>query len=271
MNVPFFSIVTICFNSEKTIERTIVSVLSQDYDNYEYIIIDGASTDNTLHIVNAYVKRPEYKHKMRVFSEKDNGIYDAFNKGCKKSVGKYIWLVNSDDYIESNALSIVYNKIKQEKEPYPIISGGLRFIYSNGMPDQVAIMTKERAIVRYRQASIGINHPATLVPKDTYERIGYYDDRYRIMADMDWFRRAYESNERFLWIDDILTNMTEGGVSTTLHLRQLCSDRWLYTKKFYHTPFKRINAYYKWFNLYLRGIIKLWLKKTLFALSFKKS
>ena len=266
---PFFTIVTVCWNSDKTISRTIESVLGQNFKDYEYVIVDGGSTDGTIDIIKAY--EPRFEGRLKYSSEPDKGIYDAFNKGIERATGKYIWLVNSDDYIESNALSIVYNKIKQEKEPYPIISGGLRFIYSNGMPDQVAIMTKERAIVRYRQASIGINHPATLVPKDTYERIGYYDDRYRIMADMDWFRRAYESNERFIWIDDILTNMTEGGVSTTLHLRQLCSDRWLYTKKFYHTPFKRINAYYKWFNLYLRGIIKLWLKKTLFALSFKKS
>lgn len=269
MNIPFFSIVTICFNSEKTIERTIVSVLSQDYDNYEYIIIDGASTDNTLNIVNAYANRPEYMHRFRVYSEKDNGIYDAFNKGCKKANGKYVWLVNSDDYIESNALSIVYQKILSEGEPYPIISGSLRFNYSNGMPPHISKKNKENAHQLYKMANMGINHPATLVPKDTYERIGYYDERYKIMADMDWFRRAYESDERFLWIDEILTNMSEGGVSTSLHLKVLVKDRWLYTKKFYHTRIERGVAFLKWLDIYFRGQLKLFLRKFSYTINKK--
>lgn len=259
--IPFFSIVTVCYNSERTIERTIMSVLSQDYDDFEYIIIDGASNDNTLKIVHKYADDHRYKNKFRVYSEKDKGIYDAFNKGCKKAVGKYIWLVNSDDFIEPNALSTIYNKIQFEKEPYPIISGSLRFVYTNGMPGYINVMTKEKAKVRYQQANIGINHPATLVPKDTYERIGYYDDRYKIMADMDWFRRAYESNERFIWIDDILTNMREGGVSTTLNFKLLFKDRWLYTTKFYPTFSSKIVAFFDWFLLYLRGIVKLQLMK----------
>ena len=86
------SIITVCYNSEKTIERTIRSVLSQNYKNYEYIVIDGNSTDNTLKIIN------KYRKKIDIFkSEKDRGIYDAINKGIKHSSGSIISILHSDD------------------------------------------------------------------------------------------------------------------------------------------------------------------------------
>ena len=89
---PFFTIVTVCWNSEKTIERTICSILAQDFSDYEYIIVDGGSTDNTLEIVKKYKK--EFCGRLKYKSESDRGIYDAFNKGIKRAAGKYIWLVN---------------------------------------------------------------------------------------------------------------------------------------------------------------------------------
>ena len=89
MKYPFFSIVTVCYNSDKTIEQTIRSVLAQTYQDFEYIVIDGASTDNTLNIVKRYSEKVEYKNKIRVYSEKDKGIYDAFNKGCRKAKGTF--------------------------------------------------------------------------------------------------------------------------------------------------------------------------------------
>lgn len=80
------SIITVCYNSEKTIEMTIKSVLSQTYSNYEYLIIDGKSTDNTLNIVRKYKKY--FKGKLKIISEKDNGLYDAMNKGIKMYLKK---------------------------------------------------------------------------------------------------------------------------------------------------------------------------------------
>ena len=104
---PLFSIITVCYNSQKTIERTIKSVLHQDFQDYEYIIIDGSSTDGTVEIIKKY--EPLFCGRMRWISEPDTGIYDAFNKGIRCSKGKLTWLVNSDDYIEKNALSVISN------------------------------------------------------------------------------------------------------------------------------------------------------------------
>ena len=91
------SIITVCYNSASTIEDTIKSVLAQKYDNYEYLIIDGLSKDNTLDIVKKYESK--FKGKMKVISEKDKGLYDAMNKGIKLATGDIIGIINSDDVL----------------------------------------------------------------------------------------------------------------------------------------------------------------------------
>ncbi len=96
---PKVSIVTPCLNSEKTIRDTIESVLYQTYKNIEYIIVDGSSTDNTVKIIKEYL--PKFHGRMKFVSEKDNGIYNAMNKGIKMSSGNIIGIINSDDYYEN--------------------------------------------------------------------------------------------------------------------------------------------------------------------------
>ena len=116
----FISIVTVVFNGEKTIERTLQSVLNQQFDDYEYIIQDGGSTDKTIEIVESY--RDQFGDKLKVYSELDKGIYDAMNKGIKHSLGDYIWLVNADDWITDDALDIVYSTVLQKNLDNCIIS-----------------------------------------------------------------------------------------------------------------------------------------------------
>ncbi|HRP58868.1 MAG TPA: glycosyltransferase family 2 protein, partial [Vicingus sp.] len=108
---PKVSIITVCYNSEKTIEDTIKSVANQSYPNIEYIVIDGGSTDNTLAIID------KYKDKIStVISEKDHGIYDAINKGIKLATGDIIANLNSDDfYIDSDVITDVVATFENEK------------------------------------------------------------------------------------------------------------------------------------------------------------
>ena len=97
------SIITVCFNSEKTIRDTIESVLNQTYGEVEYIVVDGLSKDNTVQIANEYRQRFADKgYRYTVISEKDNGIYDAMNKGIRSASGEIIGIINSDDYFTSN-------------------------------------------------------------------------------------------------------------------------------------------------------------------------
>ena len=105
-NQPQFSIITICYNSSATIERTIKSVLAQTFTDYEYIIVDGGSKDSTLDIVKKY--EPLFDGRMKWKSEPDKGIYDAMNKGISRSSGTIIGIVNSDDWLEADALESAF-------------------------------------------------------------------------------------------------------------------------------------------------------------------
>src|SRR5574344_1548295 len=133
MNKNLFSIITISYNSERTIERTLQSILSQTFTNYEYIIIDGASSDQTLDIIKKY--EPLFKGRMKWKSESDKGIYNAMNKGIKCSNGKVIGICNSDDWLEPNALEILDKYIEENQidvESEAVLSGWMIFHYEDG-------------------------------------------------------------------------------------------------------------------------------------------
>ncbi len=98
------SIITVSFNSEKTIERTVKSVISQTYKNLEYIIVDGGSGDKTVDIIKGYSEKYDF---ISYTSEPDNGIYDAMNKGIERAGGEIIGIINSDDWYEENAVAII--------------------------------------------------------------------------------------------------------------------------------------------------------------------
>lgn len=230
---PLFSIVTVCYNSEKTISRTIESILAQTFTDYEYIIVDGMSKDKTLDIINQY--EPLFKGRMKIKSEPDKGIYNAFNKGIQRAIGKYIWIVNSDDFIEPNALIQISLLIKKfPKYHLPIISASMNFINLNGEISNKYISNEEFCKSAYETFNMGLIHPATLVPKKIYESIGLFDENFSIMADIDWFRRAYDKQIPILFSDNIITNMCYGGISTTAKFNKFYNDR----KLLYHKHVK---------------------------------
>lgn len=130
-NQLLFSVVTICYNSAQTIERTIKSVLAQTYTNFEYIIVDGGSTDSTLEIVKKY--EPLFAGRLKWKSEPDHGIYDAMNKGILRSNGDIIGIVNSDDWLDADALLNVYDSfVSNNKDENCLYCGGIVY-HKNGM------------------------------------------------------------------------------------------------------------------------------------------
>lgn len=245
MNKPLFSIATPCWNSATTIERTIKSILDQEYKNYEYIIIDGGSTDGTLDIIKKY--EPLFEGRMHWKSERDKGLYDAFNKGVERSNGVYCWNVNADDYMEPGALQKMADFIESNNwDTLPVISGGLNFVSESGSLISTQIPTGERLEHAYKNDYIGVPHPATLVPKEMYNRHGVFDIFYKIIGDADWYHRVYAAGEKFVFVDFVVTNMSDGGVSNLFIYKRSLRDRIHYLKKFYPNPITRFIHWAKW-------------------------
>ena len=174
------SVITVCYNSENVIERTIQSVVNQTFDDFEYIIIDGASTDKTLEIVD------KYRDKIsKIISEKDNGIYDAMNKGISNASGDYIMFLNADDtLLHENVLKLVSEKMNDNKALY---YGDLIFLEkSTGKLNN----RKQNNVNNIYLCGGMLFHPTIFASKKLFEKIGNFDTQYRIVADYDWIIRA---------------------------------------------------------------------------------
>lgn len=198
-----FSIITVCFNSERTIEQTLKSMLNQSFQDYEYIIVDGASTDGTMEIVRKF--QPLFKDKMKVISEPDAGIYDAMNKGIRMSTGEIVGIVNSDDYYEEDALENVSKAYTGED--YEVIYGLLRQV-KNGQ--EVMVYSKNPEFLEQSM----IAHPSCFVTRKLYEKYGIYSLKYPYSADYEFMLRIRKSEEiKFTGIYQILSNFSIDGVS----------------------------------------------------------
>lgn len=197
------SIITICKNAELTIERTIRSVLNQTYAEVEYIIIDGASTDSTMNIVNKYSTSIS-----KIISETDHGIYDAMNKGIKNSSGEVIGLINADDWYELDTIQKVVEAFKCND--VGIVHGNVELVWSDGKTE--AAKTDELCKLWY---SMVVRHPATFVRRKVYEKMGLFDDSFKIAGDYDFILRCYANGIKFLYLDEILTHFSMSGVSNT--------------------------------------------------------
>ncbi len=228
-----FSIITVSFNSAKTIERTIKSILGQSNKDYEYIIVDGNSKDETMTIVKHY--EPLFEGRVRWVSEPDTGIYNAMNKGIQMAKGDIIGILNSDDWLEPNSLSTIKELIEKKgingKEKF-VITGGMMFHYSNGTK-QVISRNIKQFISGAKIYDMYLNHPATWVSSAAYAETGYFDENIKIMADNDLMIRLLKNNVDFYFISNVLTNMSDGGVSNKFSFARL-NDRkiiiWKYEK-----------------------------------------
>ena len=199
------SLITVCFNSESTIKDTLESVLKQTYTNYEYLIIDGLSKDSTLDIVKSY--EDKFDGKLRVISEKDNGLYDAMNKGIRLAKGDIIGILNSDDILANR---YVFQSIIENISEYD-------GIYSNMlMLDEK--LDKPYRLIKSRPVSKKMGwhmpHPTLYLKRDVYNKYGGFNLNYRIAADFDFMLRIIKSDLKFKYLDEYFVYMRSGGVST---------------------------------------------------------
>lgn len=239
------SIITVCYNSSKTIRKTFDSVLHQTYPHIEYIVVDGLSTDGTVEIIKEY--EPLFHGRMRWISEKDNGIYDAMNKGIRITEGELIGIINSDDYYEPDAVECMINAMTGDK--YQILYGAMR-TWKDGEEESISISSHR--FLRDRM----INHPTCFVTKDVYEDFGYYDTRYSSVADYDFMLRMSERKEViFKPVYEVIANFALGGMCSTgeayMELVRLQKEREIISDREY----KRIVRKDKLFRIYqcIRG------------------
>lgn len=250
---PKFSIITITFNSEKTIERTLNSVLSQTFKDYEYIIVDGASKDRTMDIVRKY--EPLFEGRMKWKSEPDTGIYNAMNKGIMRSSGEIIGIVNSDDWLAEDALQIVANEIDNNNARNKIVTGDMLFHYEDGST-QYFKTSYERYVHYAKKYRMGLNHPATFVPKCIYDQIGLFDEDYKLFADADFIIRCYEANVGIVFVNKVLSNMSDGGASNASISKKELNDSLLkYKKRCHSKPEYFLFATRCFFDWLFKGLI----------------
>lgn len=202
MKKPIISIVTICFNSVFTVEETIQSVLGQEYEALDYVIIDGGSTDGTLDIIERYRSQLGYFR-----SEPDKGISDAFNKGILHAKGELIAIINSDDILLPGALEKVAEAYEEGVDIYR---------------GNVIIRNKETGFTGRDIPSmkfplmpffVNVDHQGTFVTAAAYRRWGMYDLNFRYMMDHDFLARCYQGGARFKYVPADVAEFRLGGVS----------------------------------------------------------
>lgn len=205
------SIITVCYNSEKTIERTLDSVINQVYIPKEYIIVDGLSSDRTLEIIDSY-KVPFVKKgiNLKVVSEKDRGLYDAMNKGVQMASQKWIHFLNSDDYyVNQYVLSSMTQFLSEAKED--IVYGAI--IKERNGVQKTALEIRENKLKINMLFGCPIAQPATFY-RSTNLKNYPFDISYKISADYKQFVEMIRDKIRFKYVPYFIAIFGETGVSS---------------------------------------------------------
>lgn len=207
------SIITVTFNSGATVKDTIESVLRQEYDNYEYLVIDGGSKDNTVNIIREY--EPKFGGRMKWVSEKDKGMYDGINKGIRMATGDVVGIINSDDFYHRTDIFDIINKAFEENKDVQAIYGDVRFVHPDNLEKTVRYYSsKHWRPWRFRFGFMPA-HPTFFTYKENFEKYGYYQYDYHIAADYELLIRHLYTNKgpaKYVPID--FMKMRTGGRST---------------------------------------------------------
>lgn len=203
------SIITVVYNNEKTINEAMQSVLSQTYSDIEYVIIDGKSKDNTVSLIN------DYKEKLGYFiSEKDNGLYDAMNKGILACTGDVIGILNSDDlYQDSGVIAAVMEQFINDAE-LDILYADLVYVKKD---DTNKVVRKWKTKSYYSTFFENANvppHPALFVRNKVYENVGLFDLQYKLAADYELMLRMFKKHEfKSKYFNKLVIKMRLGGAT----------------------------------------------------------
>lgn len=201
------SIITVCFNSEKTIKGTIESLVSQDSKNIEYIIIDGSSTDGTKKIIEKYKKYIDI-----MISEKDEGIYDAMNKGVRNATGDYIYFLNADDRFYNNKVIInVERELVIHDNPDYLYGGVICRNIFGGQSENVFL--REISGISFKKGQ-NIKHQSLFVKRELFNELGFFNTEYKVNADYEWECRLLVNKCRGQFMNLIVAYYNQTGYSS---------------------------------------------------------
>lgn len=212
------SIITTCYNREATIRGAIESILSQDYSNIEYIVVDGASKDNSMSIIN------EYRDRITtIICEPDSGMYEAINKGLRVATGNIVGLLHSDDFLyATNTISRIVAKFDKTQAD---------FIYGNGIfvdIEDTSCIVRNWISGTYSKNKVRRGwlplHPTVYIRRECFSKWGLYDEGFKIAADSDFLvRYLYETNIKVAYLNEYIIKMRMGGLSTD---RKKMKEKW---------------------------------------------
>ncbi|MDX2426194.1 MAG: glycosyltransferase family 2 protein [Cycloclasticus sp.] len=237
---PLISVVTVVFNGEKYLEQTINSVVNQSYNNIEYIVIDGGSTDGTVDIIKRHEHAIDYW-----LSEPDEGIYNAMNKGANLCTGEYIAFLNADDWYNLDTVESVVQRITK----------GTDFLFGNilmyrSSTDYIEFKSNLANYKKY----MPFGHPSLFLKRDLALELGF-DEQYRTIADYDLVLRLIEGEYQYTYIDEPLANYRVGGASSFdlygEHFRLYCNHfglvvaTWHIVLRLYDKSFMRLKKFIK--------------------------
>lgn len=207
------SIITVTYNSAATVRDTMESVLKQAYKDYEYLVIDGGSKDNTVDIIKEY--EPKFGGRMRWISEKDKGMYDGINKGIRMATGDVVGIINSDDFYHRTDIFEQINKAFEENKGIQAIYGDVRFVHPDNLDKTVRYYScKHWRPWRFRFGFMPA-HPTFFTYKENFEKYGYYQYDYHIAADYELLiRHLYTNHVPAKYVPVDFMKMRTGGRST---------------------------------------------------------
>ena len=208
------SLITVTYNSGKTLSTTLDSVLAQTHPNIEYIIVDGASKDNTVDVIKEY--EPRFKGTLKWVSEPDKGIYDAMNKGICMATGDAVGILNSDDFFTTNdVLQLVADTFKLNKE-IDAVYGDVHYVNPDNL--QKCVRYYSSKVFKRNLMKLGFMpaHPTFYMKKECFEQYGMYKTDYQIAADFEFLLRViYKGGISMLYLPVDMVTMRMGGVSTS--------------------------------------------------------
>lgn len=197
------SIIVATYNADSTLERALNSVLNQNFQNWECVIVDGASKDHTLSIAKGFCDKDK---RFRLYSEPDKGVYDAFNKGWKRAIGEWIYYLGCDDELLPDGLK----SLLAVSEGVDFVYGGIVRRYRNGSTKAASAGNFEKEM----PYSLAASHQAMILKRSIIEEIGGFKLKYRILADYDLINNAYYNGLKTGRCEDCVAIFQLGGLST---------------------------------------------------------